>query len=193
MVRFLSLFACALITLVHPCSSAAQWGRRFAVTGGPAIGVQDRPPDGGFHLRGSVALSPRPHLLNLLLDGYATWMPEASEVQVTPAGFVAIWDKETQLGAEMAGLLTFRTQRSISPYVLVGSVYRRSNAGRRVELVDASGRQVTEIDSNTRASQFDILLGVGAAIQSGRRQLLVELRAYGGTVIYLPLTFGVTF
>jgi hypothetical protein len=51
---------------------------------------------------------------------------------------------------------------------------------------------MAEISSNIRASQFDLLLGLGTAIQSGRRQLLVELRAYGGTVIYLPLTFGVT-
>jgi hypothetical protein len=193
MVRFLSPLGLFLITLVLPSSGAAQWGRRFALAAGPAIGVQDRPPDGGFHLRGSIALTPRPHRLNLLLDGYATWMPEASSLQITPGGLVAIWDKETQLGAELAGLVTFRRQRSISPYLLVGSVYRWSDAGRRVELIDPSGVHVTELFSKLRDSQFDILLGFGAAVQSGRRQLLVEVRAYGGTVIYLPFTFGVTF
>lgn len=51
----------ALATAIaNPAS--AQWGQRFTVAAGPAIGIDDMPPDIGVHLRASVAATPRPAL-----------------------------------------------------------------------------------------------------------------------------------
>jgi hypothetical protein len=80
----------------------------------------------------------------------------------------------------------------VSPYLLVGAVYRWSHASRRVWVQDAFG-QVTRFNSELNEDQFDILFGLGTAIRLGTRRLLLEARVYGGTAVYLPVTLGLTF
>ena len=182
-----------VIATLTPGSALAQWGRRFTVAAGPAIGVDGTPPNSGAHLRTSAALSPGPRTLNLLADAYVTWLAPATSVDIFPGvGPVSTRDQETQVGAGLSALFSFFHQRSVSPYLLAGAVYRWSDASHRVEARDPLG-QVIRFEADVQEDQFDILLGLGTAINWGTRRLLLEARVYGGTTIYLPLTLGLTF
>lgn len=181
-----------LLTTLVPSSASSQWGRRFTVAAGPAIGVDGTPPSGGAHLRTSAALSASPRTVNFLVDAYVTLLA-GTAVDIFPGlGEVSTRDQETQIGGGASALFGFLHQRSVSPYLLVGAVYRWSDASRRVEARNALG-EVTTFNSDVNEDQIDILFGLGTALRWGTRRLLLEARVYGGTAIYLPLTFGVTF
>ena len=189
--RIFPLLLLVIATLI-PGSALAQWGRRFTVAAGPAIGVDGTPPNAGAHLRTSAALSPEPRTLNLLADAYVTWLAPATTVDFFPGvGRVSTRDQETQLGGGLSAVITFFRQQAVSPYLLVGGVYRWSDASHRVEARDPLG-QVIRFEADAQEDQFDILFGLGTAIRSGTRRLVVEARVCGGTTIYLPLTLGLT-
>jgi hypothetical protein len=107
-------------------------------------------------------------------------------------GIVTTRDQETQVGVGLNALFSFLHQNSVSPYLLVGAVYRWSHASRRAEALDAAGQVIT-FEAELNEGQFDSVFGLGTGIRWGTRRLLLEARAYGGTVIYLPLTIGLTF
>lgn len=183
------LILCGLLT---PSSTSAQWGSRFTIAAGPAIGIDGTPPDIGLHLRASAALDRGPRTLNLLADAYVTRLLPGGETFTDPGGSIEFRSQETQIGIGLSGLLTLRRDRAISPYVLVGGVYRRSDHGERVIVRDPSG-PVEEISEDFSHNQLDILFGAGAAFRSGTRRILLEARVYGGTALYLPITVGLTF
>jgi hypothetical protein len=190
--RIFPLLLLVIATLI-PDSALAQWGRRFTVAAGPAIGVDGTPPNAGAHLRTSAALSPTPRTLNLLADAYITWLAPATTVDIFPGvGPVSTRDQETQVGAGLSALFTFFRQQTVSPYLLAGAVYRWSDASRWVEARDPLGQPIS-FESEVNEDQLDILFGLGTAISWGSRRLLLEARVYGGTAIYLPLTLGFTF
>jgi hypothetical protein len=178
--------------LLIPTPTFAQWGRRFAIAAGPAIAVEDTPPNAGVHFRTSAAFSPGPRTVNLLADAYVTWLAPATEVETFPGlGPVSSREQETQIGVGLSALFSFLREGSVSPYFLAGAVYRWSDASSRVEVDDGTG-QITTFRSSLNEDQFDILLGLGAAFRWGTRRVLLEARAYGGTTIYLPITLGLT-
>lgn len=191
---FARISAVLLLTAtLTPGSASAQWGQRFTVAAGPAIGVDGTPPNAGAHLRASGALSRGPQTLNLLADAYVTWLAPATSVDIFPGvGPVSTRNQETQVGAGLSALFSFFHQRTVSPYLLAGAVYRWSDASHRVEARNALG-QLIRFDAEVNEDQFDILFGLGTAIMWGTRRLLLEARVYGGTAIYLPLTVGLTF
>jgi hypothetical protein len=178
--------------LVMPGSSSAQWGGRFTIAAGPAIGIDGTPPDVGLHLRASGALDPGPRTLNLLADAYVTRLLPGSETLTDPSGSIEFRSQETQIGVGLSGLLTLRRDHPVSPYVLLGGVYRRSDHGERVIVRDPSGA-VDERSRDFSHNQLDVLFGAGTAFRSGTRRILIEARLYGGTALYLPVTLGLTF
>jgi hypothetical protein len=184
------LFAVAALI---PDNASAQWGRRFTIATGPAIGIDGTPPDAGVHFRSSVALDKGPRTLTLLADAYVTRLVPASETLTFTDGSIEFRDEETQIGIGLSGLVTLLRDRAVSPYSLVGAVYRRSDASERAVLRDAAGQITDQATLELTENQFDILLGLGTAIRSGSRRILIEARLYGGTVIYLPITVGLTF
>jgi hypothetical protein len=196
MVAMLLRIPAALLltaAIIIPSSMSAQWGRHFAIAAGPAIGVDDTPPDGGPHIRLSVAADPGPRTLNLLADLYVTRLVPGGETFTSTNGSLEFRNDETQIGIGLSGLITLLKDRTVSPYLLVGGVYRWSDANGRVVLLDAAGQVVTEDSVGLTADQFDTLFGAGTAIRWGSRHFLAEIRAYGGTIIYLPITVGLTF
>lgn len=182
----------ALATAIaNPAS--AQWGQRFTVAAGPAIGIDDMPPDIGVHFRASVAATPRPSTFNVIADGYLTWLAPGTKTFNSPLGSLEFRNQETQIGIGLSGLVTFAQRQSLSPYLLVGGVYRRTDATTRVVERDPAGQVVDQAAADLERNDLDILVGLGAALRWGSRRVLVEARAYGGTVVYLPLTLGLTF
>lgn len=182
----------ALATLIaNPAS--AQWGQRFTVAAGPSIGIDDIPPDIGVHVRASVAATPRPRTFNVIADGYLTWLAPGTKTFTSPLGSVEFRNKETQIGVGLSGLVTFARRQPVSPYLLLGGVYRRSDASQRAVRRDPDGQVVEEAAAELKANDLDILVGLGAAFRWGSRRLLVEARGYGGSVVYLPVTLGLTF
>ena len=179
--------------LLMPGSSSAQWGRRFTIAAGPAVGIDGTPPDAGLHLRTSAALHRGPGALNLLMDAYITRLLPASETFTDPGGSIEFRSQETQIGVGLSGLLTILRDHPISPYFLLGGVYRLSDHGERVIVRDAGGVPIDNLSEDFSQDQLDILLGAGGAFRWGTRRILLELRVYGGTAIYLPITFGLTF
>ena len=190
--RVVSLLLSAII-IVLPGSLVAQWGRRFSVAAGPVVAISDTPPHAGVHLRAAGALAPGPRTLNLLADGYVTWLaPGSVELRRVFEPPFDIRERETQVGIGLSGLLNFLPQGSVSPYLLVGAVSRWSDASVRLTLRDDSGQVINQISQDMTEHQFDILLGLGTAIRWGGRRLLLEARLYGGTAINLPITVGLT-
>jgi len=192
MMRCVPPLSLLTIAFVIPSSTSAQWGRHFAVAAGPAIAVDDTPPYAGVHFRTSAALSPGPRTLNLLADAYITWMAPGTLEQPVTGGSFAVRDQETQLGVGLSGLLSFLRRGSVSPYLLVGGVYRWSDANRRLEARDDSGQVIDQVELSQNEDQFDILLGLGTAIHWGNRRLLLEARLYGGMAINMPITIGLS-
>lgn len=190
--RLAGVLLLAVATLI-PNPASAQWGRRFTIAAGPAIGVDGTPPDAGVHFRSSVALDPGPRTLNLLADGYVTWLAPGSTTFTDPGGSIEFRDKETQIGIGLSGLVTLLRDRTVSPYFLIGGVYRWSDAEQRIVLRDAAGQVVDQDTLELNEDQFDVLLGAGTAVRWGTRRVLLEARLYGGTVIYLPITLGLAF
>jgi hypothetical protein len=191
-LRVPAVLLLTVATLI-PSSTSAQWGRRFTIAAGPAIGIDGTPPNAGVHGRLAVAIHPGPRTLNLLADVYVTGLLPGSETRTFTDGSIEVRDKETQMGIGLSGLVTLLRERAVSPYFLVGAVYRRSDADGRVVLRDAAGQIIDQVTLDLTENQFDILLGVGSAIQSGSRRVLIDARLYGGTAIYLPITLGLTF
>jgi hypothetical protein len=181
------------LAIVFPDSTSAQWGRRFSVATGPAIGIDDTPPNAGVHLRASAAVAPGPRTLNLLADGYVTWLAPATVERggVFEPPF-SVRERETQAGIGLSGLLSFLPRSSVCPYLLVGAVSRWSDANARLTVRDDSGQVISQISQDQTEHQFDILLGLGTAIRWGARRLLLEARLYGGTAITMPITIGLT-
>jgi hypothetical protein len=186
----LSLFA--LVVLI-PGSATAQWGRHFTAAVGPSVGIDGTPPHVGVHVRISGALAPGPRVLNLLADGYVTWMaPGTREDVFFDGSSFFIRDQENQVGLGVNGMVNFSPRGSVSPYLLVGAVTRWSDANRRFELRDASGQITDQSRISQTEHQFDILLGLGTAFSWGARRLLLEARLYGGMAINMPITIGLT-
>jgi hypothetical protein len=171
----------------------AQWGQRFSVAAGPAIVVDNAPPHAGASVRAAASLGPGPRTLNLLADAYLTWLASGSEEFTFTNGSVVNRLRETQVGVGLSGLVAFSTRRAVSPYLLAGGVYRLSDIAGSSTVHDEFGQVVEQAEIDQTEDQVDILLGLGAAVRTGTRRVLVEARLYGGTTIYLPLTIGLTF
>lgn len=179
--------------LLVPSSSPAQWGRRFTIAAGPAMGIDGTPPDAGVHLRTSAALHRGPRTLNLLADAYVTRLLPASETFTDLSGSIEFRSQETQIGVGLSGLLTLLRDHAVSLYFLLGGVYRNSYHGEQVIVRDPAGGPIEDLSQDLSQDQLDILFGAGAAFRWGTRRILLEARVYGGTAVYLPLTFGLTF
>jgi hypothetical protein len=183
---------CLASAVFIPGPAAAQWGRHFSLAAGPSVGIDGTPPDVGAHLRLSGALASGPRTLNLLADGYVTWMAPGTRETVFTDGSFLMRDQENQFGLGVTGMVNFSPRSSVSPYVLVGAVTRWSDADRRFELRDSSGQIVDQGRISDTEHQFDILLGLGTAFSWGARRLLLEARVYGGMAITMPITIGLT-
>jgi hypothetical protein len=145
------------------------------------------------HLRISAALHRGPRTLNLLADGYVTRLLPASETFRDLSGSIEFRSQETQIGVGLSGLLTLLRNRAVSPYMLLGGVYRYSDHGEQVIVRDPAGGPIDDLSQDFSQDQLDILFGAGAAFLWGTRRILLEARVYGGTAIYLPVTLGLTF
>ena len=188
-VSFLLILSACLM----PSSISAQWGRRFTIAAGPALSVDHTPPNAGVHLRSSVVIHPGPRTLNLLVDGYVTRLLPGSKTFADLSGSLELRREETQIGRGLGGLLTFLSQRRVSPFLLLGGVYRHTDGEQRAMLRDAAGQTVDDFTSDVSANQLDILVGAGFAFRWGTRRLLLEARAYGGMARYVPVTLGLSF
>ena len=171
----------------------AQWGRRFSLSAGPAIVVDEAPPHAGIHLRGAAALLPGVRTVNLLADSYLTWLFPDSERLTFFDGSFEQRLRELQLGLGLSAFLALSAQAGFSPYLLAGGVYRWSDVAGENTIRDPAGQITNQAELDQTEDQLDILVGLGFAIRSGTRRVLIEARAYGGTTIYIPVTVGLTF
>jgi hypothetical protein len=186
------ILAAMLSPLLHQ-PAAAQWGRHFSAAVGPAIVVDDAPPHAGATARAAGSLWPGPRTMNLLADGYLTWLAPGSEDFTFIDGSFNQRLREIQFGVGLSALIAVSPERSVSPYLLAGGVYRRSDISGETTIRDQSGQVTQQVELDQTQDQVDILLGLGTAIRAGARRILLEVRAYGGTTIYLPITVGLTF
>jgi hypothetical protein len=192
MTRRVFSFCLFSVFALLPGPAAAQWGRRFTVAAGPSVGIDGTPPDIGAHFRISGALAPSPRPLNLLADGYITWMAPGTREDFSPDESFFVRDQENQFGIGVSGMLNFAPRSSVAPYLLVGLVTRWSDVNRRFEVRDLSGQPIEQGRISETEHQFDILLGLGTAISWGTRRVLLEARLYGGMAINMPITIGLT-
>jgi hypothetical protein len=181
-----------LLTGVAPGEPAwAQWGRQFSVAAGPAVVVKDSPPHAGATVRAAATLWRGPRTLNFQADAYGTWLAPGSE-ELAFTGAPIEGRREIQLGVGLSALVALAAERTVSPYLLAGGVYRWSDVNGSAGLRDPSGQVTDWVEIDLTQDQFDILLGLGTAIRAGTRRVLLEIRAYGGATIYLPITVGLT-
>lgn len=187
-----SLGLLSLLALV-PNSARAQWGRHFSIAAGPSIGIDGTPPDAGVHVHVAGALAPGPRALNLLADGYFTWMAPGTNQGFFFGSTFVDRHQENQFGIGLSGIWNILPRSSVCPYLLVGVVSRWSDVSQQFVIRDESGQLVDQSSFSGTEHQFDLLLGLGAAMRWGSRRLLLEGRLYGGSAINMPITLGLTF
>jgi hypothetical protein len=133
------ILAAMLSPLLHQ-PAAAQWGRHFSAAVGPAIVVDDAPPHAGATARAAGSLWPGPRTLNLLADGYLTWLAPGSEDFTFIDGSFNQRLREIQFGVDLSALVALSPEHSVSPYLLAGGVYRGSDIRGETTIRDQSGQ-----------------------------------------------------
>lgn len=167
--------------------------QRWSVAGGPVVAFSQAPPSFGVHARAGYRVTPPGHRLSAQLEVFGTSMMPDARVRWTGVNGDALTvarRSELQAGATVVGILELSRSR-VAPYLVAGGGVYWS----RVSVVNAlSGptQPPYRFSGSFGRWGLDVAAGVGVAIRTGARRILLEVRPHSGEANYLALSAGLT-